>query len=286
MIRFACPACGAKVAAPEQLAGRKATCKKCGEKIRVPAQPPATAIAAWWKEPGTETANAPAAREIPAPEVLPLFKTPPPTRLLVVIGLLAATLVLGVIGAGAGCYYFMYLPYARKAAPLAPVAAPLRPTIPAALPIQIPAAPTPPAVDADAARKEAERQETARKEAARKEAERQEATRRADARARQIAAREDNPPLTAPIFKVQADIGAYANRCLYFDLVWVNGGVEKYTDGFYKVRIVDDRGESHNGFGDEMLFVCSEKLADVIRENFRADERYLGKIFWVLRQVS
>jgi hypothetical protein len=142
MIRFACPSCGAKVAAPEQLAGRKAPCKRCGETIRVPAAPPATAIAARRKEPCTEAASAPTPWENLAPEVLPLFKTPRPTQLLVVIGLLASILVLGLIGAGAGCYYFVYLPYAHKTAP-----------------IQNPVAPTPPAVDAagkDAALQNAE----------------------------------------------------------------------------------------------------------------------------------
>jgi hypothetical protein len=163
MIRFACPSCGAKVAAPEQLAGRKAPCKRCGETIRVPAEPPTTAIAAEWKEPCTEAASAPTPWENLEPEVLPLGKTPRSTQMSVVIGLLASLLVLGLIGAGAGCYYLFFLPYAQRDVPSVPAAAlPPTPTIPAA--------PARPAVDTGAARMEAERKEAERE---RRDAERQ-----------------------------------------------------------------------------------------------------------------
>jgi hypothetical protein len=41
MIRFACPMCNAAMAAPDDRAGSKGTCPKCGQRIQVPKPPPA-----------------------------------------------------------------------------------------------------------------------------------------------------------------------------------------------------------------------------------------------------
>src|SRR5262249_14323278 len=40
MIRFACPNCNAVMTAPDNLAGSKGVCPKCGQKVKVPNPPP------------------------------------------------------------------------------------------------------------------------------------------------------------------------------------------------------------------------------------------------------
>src|SRR5207253_3738947 len=42
VVEVACPGCGAKLKAPDNMAGKKAKCKKCGKGFRIPGPPPAS----------------------------------------------------------------------------------------------------------------------------------------------------------------------------------------------------------------------------------------------------
>ena len=107
---------------------------------------------------------------------------------------------------------------------------------------------------------------------------------RADERAKKIAAREANPSLTAPIFKVKDSLNEYVDKCLYFDNVWVHGDAERADDDglpakdLYRLPVTDERGEYHIA-RDEIMFVCSKDLADHWRDDTRADVRIRAKIF-------
>ena len=101
----------------------------------------------------------------------------------------------------------------------------------------------------------------------------------ADARKKRIAARNPNPTLTGAIYKVGEKIDIYVDECLYFDDVNVSGEIDKQADDVYRVHITDDRDHTYIGWADEMLFVCSEKLADALRDHIKSNEQVRAKIF-------
>jgi hypothetical protein len=86
-------------------------------------------------------------------------------------------------------------------------------------------------------------------------------------------ARVADPALTAPIEKVREHFGQYVGKCMYFDNVWICGGVKK-DGGAYRVRIEDNRE-----LEDDLLFQCSQKLANVLNANIDEDLKTKGKIF-------
>src|SRR5438105_9025445 len=63
MVRFACPSCNATLKAPEERAGARVNCPRCGQPLEVPAAPAAV-------EPHTHVRAAPPPPE-PKPELPP-----------------------------------------------------------------------------------------------------------------------------------------------------------------------------------------------------------------------
>jgi uncharacterized protein YkwD len=96
-ISFQCP-CGAKLHAPEDRAGRKAPCPRCGKVLVVPSRPaPAEPPRPVRSLPGPRTADVAPKRTTPTPAA----RAPQSFRaVLVLLGVLAAFLFAGVVGLG------------------------------------------------------------------------------------------------------------------------------------------------------------------------------------------
>jgi predicted Zn finger-like uncharacterized protein len=96
-IRFTCPACKSTYAVNDRLAGKKAECKACGQRLQVPPQPPrAMTVLGELVPPAPPTPATAPEPDQPDPTPVPL---PPPLPVRTRRALPAGLIAFGIVGA-------------------------------------------------------------------------------------------------------------------------------------------------------------------------------------------